>query len=944
MKTLMVRSITWKMAWRNIRSQPRQTLLTILGGCVGAALVMAAVIFFQSFDESGNRWLKAHYGPLDWEMRPANHNTYFTADELPPIKDALKHANMWSIPAITVESTVTKLNGELQPIRSVARNLVIGINFKELEAVDPANPLWSESLSPDQVVLSSAAASQLEISSGDIVRLSAADGTEHLFQVAMIVSEQGITGYRGLTASAGTLLMQLDSARRLAAIPEHSVTSFLAGAQRSDGQQQLSAPHFPVPSTLFEVAELKQLAMNQVQQLKGAYGIPFALCSLIAIFAGTLLMVQILLMLADARKGTIAILRAIGFHRRQTQRIFFVETMLLNLLITGIGLVIGILLGVSIIGLYNWFHSDLMSAYSTYSIPIYPYISYKGVLFSGAAVLILLSSCSILACYWLGKHRIVAAMRGDSQLTSERSHLRRRNIRIVLTASACVILTIHVLQLMSGNAVEVLASGNHPFMPQGLIVILLWLASSVASLYIAVQCLPLLQKLLKPVFRLASIDQTSQFLAFRYPTGKYRRTLIVALLFSCCFMLLTFILIINEHSYRNLKQKSYTVLDYHAFIKYDSETEKQEVLALIQKNPDLAKLAPNPSIMEPYMLQTHIQGVEPNAQLNLITPNEAFLLSGTPKLLSRSSKFATDEEAWMAVKNDPRYVIWDKKYSYGPEEWPEMFSMNRLVSRKLIAGDKLELIIYEKPDGPKPLDYIPKQAGIEEVEIAGFVDTNTGMQFYNVVFANELLYDKFKKQGYRWEYLTEKGYIMLDMTSPTLTDIRKAEELFTMQGIKGFIAPALTEGAKDLGSIQMMWMLVGFMALSVCIGLAGLAILQLRAVQERAKTFAMLRCMGFSKRMIRQMMLLEGTSIGWIGLLNGVSFGSIGGYFIVNYMEYNKPPTAVGLSFQYPWQLLIPITAVFLLLTWLLNLLPPNSILRLSPGEAIRSADETAAK
>jgi ABC-type lipoprotein release transport system permease subunit len=943
MKTLMISSITWKMAWRNIRSQPRQTLLSILGGCVGAALVMAAVIFFQSFDESGNRWLEKHYGPLDWEMRPANHNTYFTADELPPIKEQLKHANIWIIPAITLESTVTKLDGELQPVRISARNLVIGVDFKEMGAVESANPLWSIGLSSDQVVLSSATAAQLALRSGDTVRLTAKDGTDHLFQVTMIVNEQGITGYRGVTASEGTLLMSLDSARRLAAIPDHSVTSILAGAHRTTGKQIL-APHFPTPSNLFEVAELKQSAMSQVQQLKESYGVPFALCSLIAIFAGALLMVQILLMLADSRKETIAILRAIGFHRRQTQRIFFAETILLNLLITSIGLIAGIVLGVGVIGLYNWFHSDMMDAYSTYSIPILPFISLKGILLSGAAVLILLSLCSLIACYWLGKHRIVSAMRGDSQLTSERSGLRRRRIRIVLTVAACVILITHILQLVSGNAVEVLTGGTHPFLPQGLIVILLWLASSLAALYIVIQSLPQLQKLLKPAFRFIGVDQAAQFLAFRYPTGKYRRALIVTLLFSCCLMLLTFILILNEHFYSNLKQKSYTVLDYHAFVKYDSEDEKQEVLTAIRINPELAKLAPTPSILEPYMLQTNIQGVEPRAQLNLIAPNDAFLHNGIPKLLSRSSKFATDEEAWLAVKNDPRYVIWDKKYSFAPEEWPEMFAMNQVISRKLNVGEKLNLVFYEKPDGPKPIDYVPNQAGTEEVEIAGFVDTNTGMQFYNVVFANELLYDKFKNQGFRWDYLTEKGYVMLNMSSPTLADIREAEELFAIQDVQGFIAPALTEGPKDLGSVQMMWMLVGFMALSVSIGLAGLAILQLRAVQERAKTFAMLRCIGFSKRMIRQIMLLEGTSIGWIGLLNGVCFGSIGGYFIVNLMESYKPPTAAELSYQYPWQLLVPITALFLLLTWLMNLLPPASILRLSPGEAIRSADETAAK
>ena len=940
MKSILVSSVTWRMAWRNLLSQRRLTLLSILGGCVGAALLLAAVIFIQSFDESGNRWLSQHYGQLDWELRPVEGKTFFTTEELPPIIAELDRSNLWYIPTIAVGTSVTKIDGKLQSVRKGARFLVLGLEFSEVGKVEEGNTLWRESLNPDQVILSTAVAIQLNIQAGDTVALMDADEKEQLFQVTRIVREQGISGYRGLSASEGTILMSLSAAHRLAGIPQHAVTSILSGVTRASTNPMNKAPHFPTPSTLFEVVEQKESAMMQVQQMKTGYGIPFVMCSVIAIIAGMLLMIQILLMLADARKATTAILRALGFTRGQTRSIFFIEATLLNLLITGIGLLVGIWLGYGVLFMFAWFHSDLIIAYSSQTIPIKPFISLTGVFLSGIAVFSLLTLCSLIACYRLGKLNIVTAMRGDGQHSSSQSNPRYRLLRIVMISGALLIILIHTIQLVSGHAVAILVNDNHPFFPQSLFVLILWLVSSVAALYLIVQILPFLQKLLKPLLKLFGMEEAAQFLAFRYPVGNYRRTLNVTLLFSCCFMFLTFILIFSWHAYRELSHKSYTLLEYPAYIKYANEAEKEKALAIIKLNPQLDLSDTAPAVMEPYMIRTDVTGVETGAQLNLIAPNDMFLQNRAPKLLSRSSKFASDEEAWLAVRNDPRYVIWDKKYSYAPEDWPKMYVMNKLISRKLIVEEEIKLVFYEKRVVPQPFEFGYKQVGSNNVEIAGFVDTSTGMEFYNVVFVNQKLYDNYKIEGYRWKYLTEQGYIMLKPSTNSIADLRKLEEQFLMLGVKGFSAPTLNQAPEDLGIVQMMWMLIGFMAMSIMIGLAGLVILQFRAIQERAQTIAMLRCIGFGKSLIRQMLLLEGTTIGWIGLLNGLIFGSIGGYFIVNMSEGSRPPTQATLAFHYPWQLILSITCGFLLITLLLNVLPTRQILQLSPGEAIRSANE----
>ena len=180
---------------------------------------------------------------------------------------------------------------------------------------------------------------------------------------------------------------------------------------------------------------------------------------------------------------------------------------------------------------------------------------------------------------------------------------------------------------------------------------------------------------------------------------------------------------------------------------------------------------------------------------------------------------------------------------------------------------------------------------------------------------------------------------MLPLLSKDMKYLRKIEEQVAILGINGFSAPGILKASDDINRIQQMWVINGFMVLSMGIGLAGLAILQFRAVQERSKIITMMRCIGLSTRLVRQMLVLEGTIIGWIGILNGCLFGSIGGYVIVNIYESLNRPTDPVLSFYFPWEFILPIAGTLMLLTLLLNVGPSKRILQLSPSEAIRSAD-----
>lgn len=934
--------IVWKMAWRNIRAHPRQTFLSVLGGCIGAALIVAAVMFFQSFEHSGSRWLEKHYGAIDWELLPPAQQPGFDTEQLTAIREKLAIGEISLLPAVTSKTTVAKLDGQLQQVEIGLNYLIVGVDWQEGQSFDPSLDLWNYSLTQDQVVLSEAAALPLNIQSGDTISLTDTVGVPHMFKVKAVVKEEGITGYRGLSASEGTVLMNESSARKLAGVSDGVATSIFASANQST-RQAGEAPRFPTPYPEFSVVEQKQSALQQVEQQKLRYGITFAFCSVTAIGAGMLLMMQLLLMLGDSRKESFGVLRALGYQRKHIQHLFFAEASLLSLLSTGMGVLLGIPAGYLVVGAFQWFNRDFLLHYSAHSIPIEPYLSPFAAVGSAAVVFGLLMFTSLAAGWRLGRMNILTALRGEDRSLNEGSSLRRKALNMLVTMACLLIVLFNCYFFISGRGITALGSGSNPLSGQGGWVFLLWILGSVAFLYVWVQALPLLQKLLKPILQKLGFNDSVQMMASRYPARNYRRTLVVALLFSSSMMVLSLITVMNHHLERDMQRNSYTLLGYPAYIKYNNETEKNNILSVLQNDSELSRLIFNPLVMEPYMLRTNIADVFNDiVQLNVTVPTEDFIRDGAPKLTHRAPEFVTDEEAWLAVMNDPKYIVLDKKYSYGVEEWPGMYGRSQYPVRPLAVGETLQLDIYSKPAQPNTPQFgmDPEKAGETEITIAGFADVTTGMEFYNVMFIHEQLYNQYKEQGYRWEYLTEQGYVMLPLASSGVEELRALHERLTMLGINGFNAPLLNEAPKDFGMVQMIYLFVGFLVLSVSIGLAGLCILQYRAVQERAKTIAMLRCIGFGKKMIRQMLLLEGTVIGWSGLLNGLLFGTMGGYYLASYMESTRPPIEEPLAILFPWLPLMPIIAGLLAVTLLLNLFPSRRVLRLTPGEAIRSSEE----
>lgn len=134
--------------------------------------------------------------------------------------------------------------------------------------------------------------------------------------------------------------------------------------------------------------------------------------------------------------------------------------------------------------------------------------------------------------------------------------------------------------------------------------------------------------------------------------------------------------------------------------------------------------------------------------------------------------------------------------------------------------------------------------------------------------------------------------------------------------------------------IFLSQVLLGIVAVTLLLGVAGLAITGTRAVIERRQQIGMLRALGCSRLLVQGSFLLESFLVGALGSTLGVILGLILAHniFAANFFERYQ----TGLEFGIPWPQLEIIVAVSLLASLLGALLPAWQAGRVTPAEALR--------
>ena len=125
-----------------------------------------------------------------------------------------------------------------------------------------------------------------------------------------------------------------------------------------------------------------------------------------------------------------------------------------------------------------------------------------------------------------------------------------------------------------------------------------------------------------------------------------------------------------------------------------------------------------------------------------------------------------------------------------------------------------------------------------------------------------------------------------------------------------------------------------FLALGLAVGIAGLAVVTMRAVSERQHQTGVLRALGFDRSMVLFGYLLELTWISLLGMLNGVLVA-----VAFHYQLYKTFWQEQGEVFTMPWGQIALLVMISYVLVLLSTAVPVHRASQIHPAEALRQVD-----
>ncbi|UCE91784.1 MAG: FtsX-like permease family protein [Methanobacteriota archaeon] len=299
------------------------------------------------------------------------------------------------------------------------------------------------------------------------------------------------------------------------------------------------------------------------------------------------------------------------------------------------------------------------------------------------------------------------------------------------------------------------------------------------------------------------------------------------------------------------------------------------------------------------------QGSDQETSRSLVGFSDAMLSDGRFSLARRADGYATDREAWNAILEDQNLTIMDgsvvpSMFSIGVEEW------------YVDVGDTI--VVECAPNVHVNLTII----GImDQIIIPGAFTTKAFVQEHAVGVTETLFYlDTSAGSG-----LTEEE--ILD----------RLKEALAEYGLNGVVVRDIIDEAMTTAASTMQLMEV-FLGVGLVVGISGLGIITIRNIAERKQEIGVMRAIGFQKRMILNVFLLETSFVSLLGILMGAALGLMLSYRLFDWGGFSEIS-----EFVIPWGEVLLVLAVAFVITILATLPPSRTAARLAPAEALRRVD-----
>ncbi len=964
---LLRQRVIFKMGMRNVPRRPAQTALIVIGLMLSTLIMSAALTTGDTLNNTITGAVYDLMGHTDELVvlsagNQSSNNTqvgatYFPQDVATQLQSNLdKNAPIDGVMPMLFDTvpTVNARNKLHEPALSLT-----GINAADVAAFGGLHDITGKAIDfqnlPDNsVVLSKTAADKLAAMVGDPLTIYANNQPQEL-RVAAIAPDSIMTGMTDVGGSGG-FVMHLNDAQT---ITGHAgqisliAVSNTGGVKDSAGysDQAVKAVDNALSGMPYRAVPVKQDSVKSAETAGNAFTSIFLVLGLFSIAAGVLLIFLIFVLLAAERKPEMGMARAIGMKRRQLTQMFLAEGIAYDLVAALVGAALGVGVAFLIVEMMGQIIGDVIN--------IKPVVTWRSLVIAYTLGVIVTFITITISSWRVSRLNIVAAIRDIPEVTMARASRRWLVLGILGILLGALLMwvgrssgqafpfTMGVSLVPLSLAVALRRFGV-PARPlytvASLLVLVYWLAPSswtdwmsgklnggmemffvsgimmVAAATIAIIWnAELLTNLVSLLGRAFSRWLPAVKTAIAYPTASKGRTGMTIAMFSLIIFSLVMMATINANFVEIFTtDKAGAGWDIQAAQAPSNPINNFEQ-TLQQNGVDTSKINATGRVesVPSSKSEVRIAGSNEWQSYPINGVGADFINNSDAPLQIRANGYATDQDVWKAVRDNPNFAIVDanaipQQGGFGPGE-------NSFKLSDVKSGDKtMQPTQLEIGD--------PATGTTKTVTVIGVLDSKVSMFFG--IFVNQQTFGQVFNAPSVITY-----YVKVNSGVDAKAYAQSIESSLITYGVQ---AQSIHEVLKKAASQSQgfLYLIEGFMGLGLLVGIAALGVVSFRSVVERRQQIGMLRAIGYQRNMVSASFLIESSMITLLGVASGSTLGLTLAYRLMTSPDFAG--TTGGSSFIVPWLMITSFIVISVGASLLMAYIPSRQAARVPIAEALR--------
>ncbi|MGH8937505.1 MAG: ABC transporter permease [Acidimicrobiia bacterium] len=939
------RPLLRRLAIRAAGRRPTETALVVLGSLLGTAIITGSFIVGDTLDASIRASAWTQLGPVDEVV------TAFGTQSLPVLEELLAdlpdQAEVDGVLfGLRASATVAaRLDQEEPAAQPNVTLLELAFDRARDFGGDRSATGLGDTPTPEAhaLAISRDLAEELQVEVGDRVTLFAY-GSEQELVVSAVLPRVGVAGFSTAQSSQsynafpapGTVAGLL--ARAPADLPAAPPVALglvsnrggvIEGADHTEAVVRLIEERIAAVEGV-EVDETKERLLEVAGEVGDTFSTLFLSIGAFAVIAGILLLVNIFVMLAEERKRELGMMRAVGMRRAQMVRAFTIEGAMYGLVASLAGALIGIGVGAAVVRVAG----GIFGRAGDFSLELRTTVTLAS-LAGGFLVGFLISLATVVGTSLrISRVNIIRAIRDLPEPPSLRPRLRTLLLGLAATVAGLAWL---VLALAVEDPYGALAAPGllgvgiglvaGRLLPRRLVVTAVGLAlvgwgvfadSVVPQVFQSADTPVFVVQGLLLTFAAVAVASQNQELVGRlagearrlwvriglaYPVARRFRTSMTLGMFALVIFTLTTISIFSNIFGRQVAGLTADEAGGYQILVRSSPTSPLpvELLGQAEGVEHAAALR-----YAAFSVEFRPEGREEFDFWALSGFDRSFLEGGPPELGEWLPEYPDQESVWQAVLGDPALMIVDAFFLQtggGP------------ATEQTEVGDTVAV--------RDPLTGVEVERRVVAQSIGGFAFSGA---FASAESVEAVLGERA---------VPNRAYVAVSPGAGADEVAAGLEADYLRFGVRADTFRSIVADNQQ-ANLQFFRLMQGYLALGLLVGIAGLAVIMVRALRERRRQIGVLRSLGFQPEHVRRSFLLESGFVAAQGILIGVVLAVITAYQLVANAEIFGN---IEVDFVIPWVEL----AILLGLTFLASVAatgwPAQQASRVRPAVALRVED-----